>query len=105
MGKRKPIIQLTRNRALKILEDHKRDIQLFGVKKIGLFGSFLKNTAHKKSDLDILVEFKETTFDNYIELKFMLEKVFNKKVDLVIEKSLKPALKYVKEEAIYAKGL
>ena len=40
--------------------------------------------------------------DNYFELKTFLEKLFQRKVDLVMEESLKPALQYVKEEAVYA---
>jgi hypothetical protein len=48
------------------------------------------------------VEFSNPTFDNYIELKFFLEKLFRRKVDLVMEDNLKPALSYVKEEAVYA---
>lgn len=75
------------------------------MKKIGLFGSFLKGKQNKKSDVDIIVKFDKATFDNYMDLKFLLEKLFRKKVDLVTEKSLKPALKYVKKEAIYVKRL
>mgnify|MGYP001613391716 FL=1 len=90
---------------IKTIEQHKDDLNRYSVKKIGLFGSFLKRTTHKKSDIDLLVSFKETTFDNYMELKFMLEKLFHKKVDLVIEENLKPSLKYIKNEAIYAKAI
>ncbi len=50
------------------------------------------------SDIDIIV-----SFDVYIELKFLLEKLFNKKVDLVIEKDLRPELDYVKKEVKYAR--
>lgn len=88
---------------IKMLMKHKDEIRKYRVKKIGLFGSFLKGDQHKKSDLDFLVVFDEPSFDNYMELKFLLEKLFKKKVDLVIEENLKPALRYVKEEAIYAK--
>lgn len=49
--------------------------------------------------------FKEPTFDNYMDLKFMLEGLFHRKVDLVAESNLKPAMIHVKEEAFYAKGL
>ena len=86
-----------------MLRKHKDELNKYEVKKIGLFGSFLKGNQHKKSDLDFLVVFNKTTFDNYMELKFLLEKLFKKKVDLVIEEDLKPALKYMKEEALYAK--
>lgn len=99
------IHELTPNSIIKILEKHKSEIKRYKVKKLGLFGSFLKGTQHKKSDLDFLVVFDKSTFDDYMDLKFLLEKMFNKKVDLVIENNLKPDLQYVKEEAVYAKGM
>lgn len=86
--------------------EKKRDIfEKYGVRKIGLFGSFAKKKQRNGSDLDFLVVLENPTFDNYMELKFTLEKMFHKKVDLVIEENLKPALRYVKEEALYAKRL
>lgn len=88
-----------------MLERHKDEIRRYRVKRIGLFGSFLKGSPHGRSDLDFLVVFDRPTFDNYIELKFLLEKLFRRGVDLVIEENLKPSLGYVKEEALYAKGL
>ena len=97
--------RLTSDKIIRVLEGHKRDIRGFGVKKIGLFGSFLRKNPRRRSDLDFLVQFENPTFDNYMELKFLLEKLFHRKVDLVIEENLKPDLRYVKEEAAYAKGL
>ncbi len=96
---------LTPRMIIKTLDEHKDLLRKYGVKKIGLFGSFLKRKTHKKSDIDFVVVFDEPTFDKYIELKFMLEKLFHRKVDLVIEENLKPSLKYVKEEALYAKAI
>ncbi|MBT3465180.1 nucleotidyltransferase [archaeon] len=72
---------------------------------MGLFGSYIKNKQKKDSDLDFIDTFEKNTFDNYMDLKFLLEKLFNKNVDLIIEKSLKPRLKYVKKETIYLKRL
>lgn len=95
---------LTSRKIINTIERHRNDLAKFDVKKIGLFGSFSKH-PDKSSDIDFLVEFKKPSFDNYMGLKFKLEKLFNRKVDLVIEKELKPALKYVKKETIYAKGL
>ena len=92
---------LTPNKIITTLEEHRHEIRKHGVKKIGLFGSFLKRTQHKKSDIDFLVVFNKPTFDNYIELKFLLEKLFRRKVDLVIEENLKPALQYVRRRALY----
>ena len=67
----------------------------YKLKKIGLFGSFVKNHQTSRSDLDILVEFQngEETFDNYMDLKFYLEDTFGKKVDLVLKSVLREELK------------
>lgn len=93
---------LSPHEVIKTLEVHEGKIHRYGVKRIGLFGSFLKKKSNKRSDMDFLVAFKKPTFDNYMELKFFLEKLFHKKVDLVVEDNLKPALRYVKREALYA---
>jgi len=80
--------------------------QNFSVRSIGLFGSLAHNEAHGESDVDILVDFVEPTFDHYMDLKFYLEKMFGRTVDLVIADTVKPRLKPVIErEVIYAKGL
>lgn len=94
---------LTAKSIIKTLELNKSDIKSFNVKKIGLFGSFLKDKQSKKSDIDFIVSFSKPSFDNYMELKFFLEKKFKKKIDLVTEKAIKPRLKYVKGEALYAR--
>ena len=76
------------------------------VRKLGLFGSAARSEASGQSDLDFLVEFEEKSFDNYMDLKFFLEGLFGRKVDLVIEGSIKPALRAkILQEAIYAPGL
>ena len=85
------------------LEKNSKNICKYSVKKIGLFGSFLKNKQQNKSDIDIIVSFTNTNYNNYIELKFLLENIFNKKIDLVIEKDLKTELEYIREEAAYAR--
>ena len=60
-----------------------------------LFGSCAKGEYYKNSDIDILIEFDKggKTFDNYMELKFYLERLFKRKVDLVIKDTLKPRIK------------
>lgn len=86
---------LTSNKILELINKNQNDIQKYGVKKIGLFGSFLSNKQKSDSDIDILVEFKkgEKTFDNYMDLKFYLEKLFKHNVDLVVKEALKVQLK------------
>ena len=97
--------RLTAKRIIRTIENNKNYLNRYGVKKIGLFGSFAKNKNNRKSDVDIIVKFNKNTFDNYMDLKFLLEKLFRKKVDLVIEGDIKPGLKHIKKEAIYVKGL
>ncbi len=86
---------LTSKQIMKTLNIHRKEIQRFGVKRIGLFGSFQTNKQHKESDIDILVEFSKgkKTFDNYMDLKFFLEKSFDRPVDLVIKEAVKQDLK------------
>ncbi len=97
--------RITPKRIIKTIETHNQQLRKYQVKKIGLFGSFLKKKEKNKSDMDFLVVFRKPTFDNYMNLKFFLEKLFHRKVDLVTENSLKPALQYVKKEALYAKRI
>jgi hypothetical protein len=97
--------QLNSEAILKLLEENKLALRKFKVKEIGLFGSFLKGRGGEKSDIDFLVSFEETSFDNYMNLKFFLEGVFGRKIDLVLKNALKPALKEVKKEAVYAKAV
>jgi len=98
-------MKLTPGRIIKTLEDHREDMKRLEVRRIGLFGSFLKGSPKKGSDLDFLVAFREASFDNYMDLKFLLERIFHRKVDLVTENSLKPSLSYVKKEALYVQGI
>ncbi len=96
---------IDKERILNILDAHKSRIKEFGVRKIGLFGSFVRNQASEDSDIDLLVEFEkgQKTFDNYMNLKFFLEELFGHKVDLVINESLRTELKpYIMEEIKYA---
>ncbi|MEK6826569.1 MAG: nucleotidyltransferase family protein [Nanoarchaeota archaeon] len=102
MGKKQ---NLTISKIIKTIENHRYELKKYDVKRLGVFGSFSKGRQNRKSDLDFLVVFRKATFDNYMELKFYLEKLFARKVDLITEETLKPALEYVKNETSYIKGL
>jgi uncharacterized protein len=67
----------------------------YGVKRIGLFGSYSREEQKDSSEIDGIVEFNDTqlSFDNYMDLKFYLEDTFQKPVDLVIINDIKPSLK------------
>lgn len=87
---------------LRELERNKRELRQLGVKRLGLFGSFLHGTQTSRSDVDFIAEFDRISFDSYMDLKFFLQKLFGKKVDLVTAGSLKPSLRYVRNKANYA---
>jgi len=84
--------EITKSEIIDFLEKNKDVINSYGVRKIGLFGSFVKNMQKEKSDIDFLVEFEndKLTYDNYINLAFFLEDKFTRKIDLVTSDSLSP---------------
>ena len=91
--------------AIRKIEKNMGKIKRYGVKRIGIFGSYIRNEQRENSDIDILVEFEKgkKTFDNYMELKFFLEDLFQCKVDLVSTGALKPDLKpYILGSVKYA---
>ena len=75
------------------LADNRETLRKYGVKQIGLFGSYVNGTAHALSDIDLLVELERLTFHDYMGLALFLEDLFEKKVDLVTAKSIKPHLR------------
>lgn len=96
---------LTKETVLAEIEKSADVIKRFGVRRIGIFGSVVRDSATEGSDLDVLVEFSEKTLDNYFGLKFFLEDLFGRKVDLVIAEAVKPRLKpYILAEVEYAAG-
>jgi len=87
-------ITLTREAIITFLEKNRDELhRRFSVRRIGLFGSFGRGGADSRSDVDLLVELVEPTFDHYMELKFFLEEHFNRSVDLVLSDTVKPRLK------------
>ncbi len=81
------------------------DIQRkYGVKRMGLFGSYARGEEHPDSDIDILVEFYpgNATFDNFMQLAAELEEIFHKRVDLLTYDGLSRYVKpYIEKELIW----
>lgn len=78
-----------------------------GVLKASIFGSFVRGDNTENSDIDLLVKFEggKTLFD-LVELKMILEKKLNKKVDVLTYKSIHPSLKKIilqEQKIIYEK--
>ena len=84
-----------KQRILTTIERNRLQIKALGVRRIALCGSFAGAKQRVKSDVDFLVEFdkKKKTFDNYMDLKFLLEKQFHRKVDIVLKESVKESIK------------
>lgn len=89
------------------LNSNMNAIKKFHVIKIGVFGSFVRGEHSSSSDIDILVDFEENqeTLDNYMDLRFYLEDLFARPVDVVISSVIKESLKKsIVESVRYAKG-
>ena len=84
-----------------LISNNRKLIQKFGVIKLGLFGSFVRDEANSDSDIDLLVEFQENkkTYKNFIQLAYFLESLLGRKVELVTLKSISQFIKpYITKE-------
>ena len=74
------------------IEEAKSQLIAYGVRSLGLFGSFGRGEQTEDSDIDILIEFapEAHTFDNFMEISFLLEDLLGRKVDLVTPEALSP---------------
>ena len=89
---------------LKKIRENKEKIRSFEVKRIEIFGSFVRGEEKEESDIDIIVEFEEgkKNFDNFINLAFFLEELLGRKVDLLTPESISPYIKpYIEKEVVY----
>jgi predicted nucleotidyltransferase len=63
------------------------------VSKLFVFGSVLTNRFKTESDIDLIVDFKDVDLysyaDNYFDLKYSLQNIFNRNVDLLEDKAIK----------------
>jgi len=77
-----------------VLKKHKKILrEKYFVKRIGVFGSWLRGEQQPESDIDILVEIDGPIGWDFIELNEYLENLLGNKVDLISIKALKPQLK------------
>lgn len=65
----------------------------YAVKEIGLFGSFSDDSFSENSDIDLLVELERPIGWKFFSLELYLEKIFNRKIDLVTKNALKDQIK------------
>lgn len=60
----------------------------YGISKIGIFGSYSKNTQTDNSDIDLIIKFEKPIGLKYFELIDFLEEKLGKDVDVITEKGL-----------------
>jgi len=85
---------MTREEIISRIRERERELRQLGVARLSLFGSAARNESGPASDVDLLVAFEGTTdFDRYITLKFFLEDLLEKPVDLIMETALKPRIR------------
>jgi len=78
-------------------------IQKYHLKKIGVFGSYVRGEETGKSDVDVLVEFAEPiSLFEFMDLEEELTEILGLNVDLVSKKALKPRIgRQILKEVIY----
>ena len=75
----------------------------YGVDRLALFGSTVRDAARADSDIDILVSFDgPATSERYFGVQFFLEDLLGRRVDLVTDKALRPELRpFIELEAVH----
>ncbi|OIO59992.1 MAG: DNA polymerase subunit beta [Alphaproteobacteria bacterium CG_4_10_14_0_2_um_filter_63_37] len=95
---------MNKSEALRFFEEHRQVlVGRFGIKRLALFGSVVRDQADKDSDLDVLVEFEPgNPYRRYFDLLFYLEDQLHCPIDLVCADAVRPQiLPYIEKEALY----
>lgn len=94
----------TKENVLSFIHEYQDQIKNLGVRRLGLFGSFVREQQGEESDIDILVEFEQgrKTFDNFMQIGFLLEELLGRRVELVTPEALSPYIgPYILHEVEY----
>ena len=74
----------------------------YGVRVVGIFGSYVRGEETQESDVDILIDFSEPIGWEFLDIKDILEEAIEKEMDIVTVGALKPRLKdIILEEVVY----
>jgi len=87
-----------------VLQKHKSELRdQYGLKEIGIFGSYVRGEQNEESDLDILVELdKPVGFVRFLKLENALSQLLGVRVEIVTKKALKPHIgKRILQEVRY----
>jgi len=99
---------MRKEEVIRLLRENKGKLREFGVKRIGIFGSAVRNELRDKSDIDIVVEFEENRggFEDFGSVVEFLENLFGREVDILTPKGIeniriKPVRERIKREIEY----
>lgn len=95
---------MRKDEALDILKQFKMNFaDKFGIVRIGLFGSTVRNEAKNDSDIDVVVETKTPDMFAIVHAKQALENLFNSNVDVIrYRDKMNPYLKQnIEKEAVF----
>lgn len=95
----------TKREVLDALTGHSVQLRQLGVKRVGLFGSFVRGEQTAESDVDLLVQFEpdKKSFDNFMSLSELLEDLLQRRVEIVTTEALSPYIgPHILKEVEYA---
>ena len=80
----------TKQSLIELIMQARDRLATLGVTHIGLFGSFVRDEQTSSSDIDILAEFApdKHTFDNFMEVSFLLEEILGRNVEVITPEGL-----------------
>ena len=83
----------TKESILKTLKSNKHKLSKYGIREVGLFGSYIRNEQSSESDIDLLIDFvpEKENFDNYMAVYDLFEKIFkNERIEVITKNGLSP---------------
>ena len=83
----------TKDNILQKLKSHKPELSKYGIRNVGLFGSYLYDAQSTDSDIDLLIDFEpeKENFENYMAVYDLFENLFkNEKIEVVTKNGLSP---------------
>lgn len=83
----------TREQIISVLREHRSHLRELGVERIDLFGSAARGELNPGSDVDMVVEFSQTTYRRFVTVKSFLESVLGRRVDLLTPDAVQGRLK------------
>ncbi len=95
---------LDSGKIIDILTEKRDIVKNFGVRRVGIFGSYIRGEQRDVSDVDLLVEFSEgkKTYRNFYEFTEFMQGLLGKKVDVITPESLSPYIApYIRKEIKY----